>query len=93
VADDRTPEQRESDAALTAAIEQSMLAYGWTDGLLTDYVVVTVQQSFDEDGTMGSSYGSLYRDNGIPYYRILGLLRAATLTAEHAYLTDERDTS
>lgn len=89
VADTRTDEQRAADEALTAAIARSMQAYEWTDGLLTDYVIVTVQQSFTDDGDMGTSTGLLYRDNGLPYYRILGLLQVARLQAEHGFRTEE----
>lgn len=93
MSDDRTAEQRKADEELTAAIEANMRAYNWTDGLLTDYVVVTVQQNYSDDGSMTTAYGSLYRDNGLPWYRIIGLLRAASVRAEAEFLAAREDES
>lgn len=89
MSDTRTDAQRAADTALTAAIEQSVAAYEWETGLLTDYVVTVVTQQFDDQGDMHTQYGSLYRDNGLPHYRILGLLRVAALQAEKSFRQDE----
>jgi hypothetical protein len=86
--DDRTQEQCDADDALTEAITAAMAAYGFDAGLLTDYVVSVAGQKFDDNGDMAVTYGNLYRDNSIPHYRILGLLRCATMQAERSFNQD-----
>ncbi|MEU0081380.1 hypothetical protein ABZY58_26060 [Micromonospora tulbaghiae] len=88
----RTPEQVAADEALTAAIEQALLAYGDSQAyVLTEYVVVTSQQRFDEEGNSITAIGFINRDGDVPYHRILGLLEyAATRTRKHI-ATDEDD--
>lgn len=81
----RTAEQTAADEALTEAIKTAMAAYDMEAGLLTDYVVTFAAQLFDDDGRICTVYGSLYQDNAMPHYRILGLLRAATLQAERSF--------
>ncbi|MER7169158.1 hypothetical protein ABT336_24240 [Micromonospora sp. NPDC000207] len=71
----RTPEQVAADAALTAAIEQALAVY--SDGqprVLTEYVVLTSQQSFDDEGDSVTAVGTLYRDSSVPLHRALGLV-------------------
>jgi hypothetical protein len=89
MADERTDEQKTADAALTLAIEHGMGAYGWDVGLLTDYVVTVVAQKFTDEGDMHTTYGNLYRDSSMPHYRILGVLRCATIQAERAFNNDD----
>lgn len=79
---DRTPEQRTADDALTSAVEQAMTAEGWTDGLLTDYVVLAVRHCYDDDGGSTTQHVSLYRDGSMPSYRALGLVHATRLQLE-----------
>lgn len=83
----RTEEQVAADDALTAAIEQTLRAYAddseaW---IATEYVVVTSQQRFDDDGEALTAVGTLYRDGGeVPIHRALGLIEyAATRMRKH----------
>jgi hypothetical protein len=86
--DDRTQEQREADDALTEAITNAMAAYDFDAGLLTDYVVAVAGQKFDDNGDMAITYGNLYRDNAMPHYRVIGLLRCAVMQAEQSFHQD-----
>ncbi|SBT64235.1 hypothetical protein GA0070622_1205 [Micromonospora sediminicola] len=90
----RTPEQVAADEALTAAIEQALLAYGPGDQayILTEYVVVTSQQRFDEEGNGITAVGCINRDSDVPFHRILGLLEyAGTRTRRRIATDDEED--
>lgn len=90
MADERTPEQKAADIALTKAIEGVLSAYGdltitesddeSLDGvplMLTDYMVLYTVAGFSSDGDGLSSVRWIVRDNGMPWHRILGL-HAAT---------------
>lgn len=71
----RTAEQTAADEALTAAIERVLQAYD--DGhawILTEYVVVTSQHRFDDDGDPLTAVGVLPRDGDVPLHRSLGLV-------------------
>lgn len=70
-----TPEQKAANEQLTEAIQAARQAYGYDDGfLITDWVVLTAETRFDDDGDQISAYGKLYRDGQMPDYRALGLL-------------------
>ena len=87
-----TPEQREADAALTAAIEQTLTAYA-DDGqawILTEYVVLTAQTRYDDEGDPTTAVGTLFRDGDVPYHRALGLLDYAA-TRMRAAITEDGD--
>lgn len=81
----RTPEQIVADDALTEAIKNAMAAYDMDGGLVTDYVVAIAAHHFDDDGGSRTSYIRLYRENDMPHYRILGLLRAVTMGVERGF--------
>lgn len=72
----RTPEQVAADDALTAAIEQVINVYydGEHPWVLTEYVVVTAQQRWDDDGDSITAVGSVFRDGDVPVHRALGLV-------------------
>lgn len=89
---ERTQEQKEADNALTSAIEAAMKAYGIDWGLLTDYIVVTSQQKFTANGEMITRYTTVHRDSDIPHYRIIGLLRTATMQVENSFMNDPQVT-
>jgi hypothetical protein len=81
--DGRTPDQVSTDDALTAAIEAHNRAY-YPDqpaALLTDYMVVFVDQSFDEDGDTTTGIGTAPRDGDLPLYRQIGMLEHALTRA------------
>ncbi|SBT63940.1 hypothetical protein GA0070622_0908 [Micromonospora sediminicola] len=88
----RTPEQVAADQALTAAIEQVLLAYA-DDGqawVLTEYVVISAQQRFDDHGHGVTAVGCFNRDDAVPVHRILGLVEyAATRTRKTIATLDE----
>jgi hypothetical protein len=77
----RTEEQVAADQALTAAIEQTIAAYFTNDEayVLSEYVVVTCQQRFDDEGEGVTAIGSIYRDGDVPLHRALGLLEYARI--------------
>lgn len=81
----RTPEQTAADDALTEAVKTAMAAHNMDAGLLTDYVVCVAAQHYDDDGDIRTLYGSLYMDDSMPHYRIIGLLRMATMQAERGF--------
>lgn len=76
----RTGEQIAADAALTEAIERVRAAYndpGDAEWLLTDYLVIYAAQRFGPDGEGWTMVGSVYRDDDVPGYRLLGLIEFA----------------
>lgn len=86
----RTPEQVTADLALTAAIEQALAAYGDEQAyVLTEYVVVTSQQRFDDDGDSVTAVGLVYRDGDVPTHRALGLCEYAATRLRHYISQDE----
>ena len=87
----RTAEQVAADDALTEAVKAAMVAHGMDAGLLTDYVVCVAAQHFDDDGDIRTLYGSLYQDDSMPHYRIIGLLRMATMQAERGFYQHSED--
>lgn len=91
--DSRTPEQRAADDALTAAVEQALAAYSEPDRpwVLTEYVVVTAQQTYDEAGDGLTAVGCIYRDGDVPMHRVLGLLEYAATRTRKRIATDDED--
>ncbi|MEU7843937.1 hypothetical protein AB0B39_23590 [Micromonospora sp. NPDC049114] len=88
----RTPEQVTADDVLTAAIEQALKAYGDDRAyVLTEYVVITSQQRFDEDGGGVTAVGLVYRDGDVPTHRALGLCEYAATRMRHYISQDEDD--
>jgi hypothetical protein len=89
----RTAEQRDADEALTAAIEQVLRAYGegaW-NGVLTEYIVITSQQNFDDDGEGLTAVGSIFRDGEVPLHRALGLAEYAAARYRKRITTDTEE--
>lgn len=97
MSDTRTDAQKLADANLTAALEESLAAYGLlnvssedetidgTPVMLTDYIILYSLTGFAPDGDTITPVQWYVRENGIPWYRILGLLRAGTLKVESDY--------
>lgn len=80
----RTPEQVDADDALSAAIERVLQVYDDGDAwILTEYVVVTSQHRYDDDGEGLTAVGALYRDGDVPTHRALGLLDYAATRLRH----------
>lgn len=88
----RSPEQIAADAALTAAIEQVLQAYGSGQAyVLTEYVVLTSQQRFDEAGDGITAVGIAYRDGNVPTHRALGLCEYASTRLRHWIAQDSSE--
>lgn len=75
----RTDEQRAADAALTAAVERVLQAYDDDAWVLTEYVVITSQHRYDDDGDACTAVGVLMRDDDVPLHRALGLVEYASV--------------
>lgn len=89
MSDSRTDEQQAADADLTTAIEAVNRAYfGDEARLLTDYVVVFAEQSWDDDGDQITAVGVNPRDGDLPIYRTLGLLDYAQARARQRLAED-----
>ena len=89
----RSPEQVAADEALTAAIQQALLAYA-DDGYAwvpTEYVVVLSQTRFDEDGDGITAVGMIYRDCDVPQHRALGLVEYAATRMRKRIAADDED--
>jgi hypothetical protein len=70
-----TPEQKAANERLTEAIQEARQAYGYEDGyLVTDWVVLTAETRYDEDGDQICAYGRLHQDGAMADHRVLGLL-------------------
>ena len=71
----RTPEQVEADDNLTAAIERVLAAYDEVGDayVLAEYLVITSQHRFDEQGDGITAVGYFTRDCDVPLHRSLGL--------------------
>lgn len=74
----RTPEQVAADNALTDAIEACLQAYGGPGSyVLTEYIVITAQTGWDDDGEQLTAVGVCHRDGDVPLHRCLGLAEYA----------------
>ncbi len=74
-----TAEQKAADENLTAAIERALAAHS-IEGepyVLAEYIVITCQHRFDEDGDGITAVGYLSRDGDVPLHRSLGLAEYA----------------
>lgn len=93
--DDRTPEQRDADDQLSAAIDRVVRAYQTlpTTTVITNWIVLGTGLGADGDGDLYQSF-TLLPDDGshVNPEQILGMLRGATLRAEHDYLNGDDDT-
>lgn len=72
----------EPKAALEAAIRDQLAEFDTGHGVLTDWLVIAAQQNFEDDGTPTTSVAVLLPTESFPHYRILGLLRHATVRYE-----------
>lgn len=70
----RTPEQKAADEQLGAAIEAALAAHGLKTGVTSDYIVVAAQQHFGDDGVQRTNIARLVPGDGVPHYRLMGLL-------------------
>lgn len=89
----RTTEQVAADDALTASIEAGIAAYYGVEQpfILSEYIVVLCQQTFDDEGDGLTAIGTLYRDGDVPPHRALGLLDYASTRLKRAICDDDED--
>lgn len=70
-----TPEQRAATERLHEAILETQRAYGYDERfIVTDWIVLTAETRFDDEGDQISAYSRLYNNGEMPDYRVLGLL-------------------
>jgi hypothetical protein len=88
----RTAEQRAADRALEEAIKGALEAHELSRGALGDYIVLTVETRFDNDGRQTTSIARLTSDDGVPHYRLLGLLDyASTMYRDEITTPDDEE--
>lgn len=82
-------EKSEAYDALEAAIKRVNEIEGWGTGrggqpmVMTDYVVLAAAQGFDSDGEGFSSVGWILKDGDMPWWKIIGVVRAGLLRIEY----------
>jgi hypothetical protein len=69
-----TPQQKAAYEQLDEAIKTALQTFGMATGILTDYVIVCAQQNFADDGSSTTRVSHVTSGDGMPYYRLLGLL-------------------
>lgn len=88
-------EKRAAYDALEAAIQRVHELEGWQDGpegepmIATDFVVLTAMSGFDKDGDGFSAVRWILRDGDMPWWKIIGVVRAGQLRIEHQLATME----
>lgn len=70
---------------LAQAIE-AVARYEEAEGVLTEWVVVTATERFDDDGTKLTQICTLLPADHVPYHRVMGLLDYA-LSLKRAEIT------
>lgn len=83
----RTPQQKQADDRLTEAIEAALIAHDIKTGVVSEYIVLVAQHRFGDDGAQHVSIGRLVSGDGVPHYRLLGLLDYAA-TCYRASITE-----
>lgn len=92
--DDRTPEQRDADDQLHAAIERVVRVYQTlpTTTVITNWLVLGTGLGADGDGDLYQTFTLLPGDGShVNPEQLLGTLRGATLRAERDYLYGDQD--
>lgn len=80
----------DTDAAAAAeedleeAIRRCCAAAGYTEGVITSYVLVAAQKFWDDDGVGSTSYVWFEKDEQAPH-ETTGLLRAAQLLTDDQF--------
>lgn len=83
----RTDEQQKADEALNEAIQNSLEAYGISDGMVTDFIILMATEKIVEDDIVVTCHPVLMRDGDLPWYRILGLMEIHRKLAEVSMLS------
>lgn len=81
-----SPDRKAAYEALERAIQAVLVFDGDEDPdqplVLTDYVVLAARQGWAGDHSY-SSIAWLFRDGDMPWYRIIGVVRAGLIRLEH----------
>lgn len=86
-------EEQEAYAALESAIKRVNQLNRWGKGpdgepmLIVDYVVMIAAQGWDSGGQGFGAIGWILKDGDMPWYRIVGLVRAGQMRIEHQLVT------
>lgn len=85
-----TPEQREANEALNAAVDATLRAYGYTGKELVTagFVVLVDQRGWEEDGSSVSGVAYLFKDGDMPWTQAIGLVHAAQFRMEKDFMTE-----
>lgn len=89
-----TSEQKAAAERLEAAVREALEAQGLGVGVLTEFVVVAAQARFEDDGCGSTGVYYLTSGDGVPYYRLLGLLdfaRVALRGEVHRQLSEDEE--
>jgi len=91
----RTQEQKEADEALTAAIEQVLLAYGYPpEGVLANYVVLLERKGWNDDSDPYTGNYLINRDESTASLsQILGMLEYESVRVRKSIWVDDDDAS
>ena len=75
------------------ALNRLMNAKGFTDPnmVLIDYIIITVQSGFADDGAGISAYGYLLYDDEMAWHKILGMLSVTEKRITKDYLSSDSD--
>jgi hypothetical protein len=86
-----TPEQRQANDELNAAIAKLMDAMGFNNGtmVVTDWLVCVAQHGYDQDGDSQTGISYLIRDGDLAWHRLLGLVEAVRLRLASVYADDD----
>lgn len=86
-----TPEQEIAEQQAETAVKALIGAYGMQDrGVLTDYVIIAVQQGWDDDGDEVTCVSPLL-PRPLPTYRLLGVLEHALVRIRARIARDDAD--
>lgn len=86
-----TPEQKAAEEQAEAAVQALIAAYGMQDhGVLTDFVIVAVQQGWDDDGDEVTCVSPLL-PRALPMYRLVGILEHALVRIRADIVRDDED--
>lgn len=73
----RTPEMQEAEEELQAAIEKMQHVSGQVvdsdNQILTGFLIFTVNQGFEPDGTGNARYNWMVKEGAMPWHAIIGL--------------------
>lgn len=91
MSEDRGWHIKAADERLDEAIRDALKARGFHVGVVVDRFVGVALQHFDDDGDSVSSIVRVVPGEGIPHYRMLGMLDVLATRLRRDYMTDGDD--